>query len=92
MELDEKADAAYPDPNVSRVDVEIKGGRTLSAWGLSDRSSSSGWDVAVKKFMNVTESILMPRAAKDVIAATGRLADGGSLDDCLDAMIFTSSG
>ncbi len=90
MELDDKAEAAYPDPNVSRVDVHIKGGRTLSACGSADRSASSGWEVAVEKFNSVTESILTPAAGTDVIAATRRLADGGDLDDCLNAMTNTS--
>lgn len=86
MELDEKAEAAYPDPNVSRVDVHTRDGAQLSAYGSSDTATSSGWDVAVAKFAAVTDTLLGAAARSEVRAAVAALAAGGTVDDCLSTL------
>jgi 2-methylcitrate dehydratase PrpD len=86
MELDSRAEEAYPDPNISRVDVFLTDGRRLSRYGQCDRGTSHGWDAAVAKFDRVTAEVLSPEARHRLVAAVRSLSSGAPVTDCLDAM------
>lgn len=86
LELDNRAEDAYPDPNLSRVEVFLTDGRMVSRYGQCDRGTSHGWDAAVAKFDRVTAEVLRPEARQQLVAAVLALSSGGPVTDCLEAM------
>ncbi|MFD2420103.1 MmgE/PrpD family protein [Amycolatopsis pigmentata] len=86
LELDRRAEEAYPDPNVSRVDVFLTDGRMVSRYGECTPATSRGWDAAVAKFDRVTAEVLTLPARQRLVAAVRALASGAPVTDCLDAV------
>lgn len=86
MELDDTAEATYPEPNISRVDVRLDDGTELSTYGHSDRSTSRGWDVAVSKLHSVLAGSLSGAERDRLVTATRALADGLPVRSLLEAI------
>lgn len=89
--LDEVADAAYPDRNEARVEVWLNDGTCLSAYGTVSAQTSGGWGVAEKKFRSVTAQLLSKAQQQRLLDAVRSLADDGTVEACLDALVDSPS-
>lgn len=82
VEVDARAEAAYPASNQARVDVVLRDGRRLSSFGVASSAESRGWSVAERKFVSSTRDFLAPPVQDAVVKAVQQLVEDGPVGDC----------
>jgi 2-methylcitrate dehydratase PrpD len=91
LQLDPKAEAAYPDPVEGSVEVTLTSGETLTQRAGSSPATSKGWAVAAAKFEAVAESRLSPEHRANLLRAVESLAEGAPVRDCLTPLAAASA-
>lgn len=92
LEVDDEADASYPDANEGRVTVRTDDGDTVSRYGSMSEADSQGWDVAVEKLRHVTDGLLATADAVELVRVVDGLAVDQDPSACLDVLARAQSG